>query len=105
MSDNEIDVGLHSLISPTINDWSLVYRYVKDHPQKARERYYRNESPLQLALKASERKRRGRRRRGQQSTTESGENNIGRMDVLKALVDADPSSIHCRDSTEGNNGA
>lgn len=99
--DNELNDGnveLHSLLSPTINDWSFVYRYVRSHPQKSRERYYRNESPLQLALKASERKRRGRRRRGQRSTTENGEHNIGRVDVLKALIDADPSSIHSRDS-------
>jgi len=83
-------IGLHSLLTHTINDWGIIHRYIKRHPLKARERYYRNESPLQLGLRARE-------RRNRVGATERAEA-IGRMHVLQALVDADPSSIHSRDS-------
>jgi hypothetical protein len=70
---------LHSLLSPhKINDWGIVCRHIQRHPHQARERYYRHESPLQLAL------------------TARGECN-DRMNVLRSLVDADPASIHSRD--------
>ena len=85
-------IGLHSLLTHTISDWGIIHRYIKRHPSKARERYYRNESPLQLALRARER----RSRVG--LTSKGGSEAIGRMHVLQALVDADPSSIHSRDS-------
>ena len=83
-------IGLHSLLTHIISDWGIIHRYIKRHPSKARERYYRNESPLQLALRARER----RSRVGLAEGVEA----IGRMHVLQALVDADPSSIHSRDS-------
>lgn len=85
-------IGLHSLLTHAISDWGIIHRYIKRHPSKASERYYRNESPLQLALRARER----RSRVG--ATSEGGVEAIGRMHVLQALVDADPSSIHSRDS-------
>lgn len=78
-------VELHSLLSQTILDWSVVHRRIKRHPEEAQQRHYRNESPLQLALMAS--------------ADESGErNNIGRIHVLQALADADPTSLHSRDN-------
>ena len=83
-------IGLHSLLTHTISDWGIIHRYIKRHPSKARERYYRNESPLQLALRAKERMSRVRLTEGAEA--------IGRMHVLQALVDADPSCIHSRDS-------
>lgn len=81
--DNELNenntMDLHSLLSPqTIEDWGIICRHIQRHPHHARERYYRNESPLQLALTA----------RGDSKE---------RMDVLKSLLDADPASIHSRD--------
>ena len=70
---------LHSLLSPhTIEDWGIVFRHIQRHPRHARERYYRHESPLQLAL------------------TARGDRNE-RMNVLRSLVYADPASIHSRD--------
>ncbi|KAL3809856.1 hypothetical protein ACHAXA_000225 [Cyclostephanos tholiformis] len=76
---DNITTDLHGLLSPqTIEDWGIVCRHVQRHPQQARERYYRHESPLQLAL------------------TARGDSNE-RMDALRALVDADPASIHSRD--------
>jgi len=83
-------IGLHSLLTHTISDWGIIHRYIKRHPSKAQERYYRNESPLQLALRAKER----RSGAGFGSEVEA----VGRMHVLQALVDADPTSIHSRDS-------
>ncbi|KAL7523851.1 hypothetical protein ACHAXR_000360, partial [Thalassiosira sp. AJA248-18] len=82
--DHDDDMELHTLLSQTIHDWGSIYRCIQLHPHKSRERYYRNESPLQLSLKARER---------------SGDikKSIGRIDVLRALVDADPSSLHSRD--------
>ena len=81
--DNESSVNntmdLHSLLTPqTIEDWGTIRRHIECHPHHAQERYYRHESPLQLALTA-----RGDRKE--------------RMDVLRSLVDADPASIHSRD--------
>ena len=90
IEDNNI-IGLHSLLTHTINDWGIIHRYIKRHPSKAQERYYRNESPLQLALRAKE-------RRSRVGLSEGGVETIGRMHVLQALLDADPSSIHSRDS-------
>ena len=89
IEDNNI-IGLHSLLTHTINDWGIIHRYIKRHPSKAQERYYRNESPLQLALRAKE-------RRSSVGLTEGAEA-IGRMHVLQVILDADPSSIHSRDS-------
>ena len=90
---NDDNIELYSLLSQTIDDWSIIYDYIKDHPDKARCRYnrYRNESPLQLALKARE------RRRIKERANEGG-GDIGRLHVLQALVDADPTSIHSRDN-------
>jgi hypothetical protein len=81
--DNESSVDntmyLHSLLTPqTIEDWGTIRRLIERHPHHAQERFYRHESPLQLALTA-----RGDRKE--------------RMDVLRSLVDADPASIHSRD--------
>lgn len=92
--DNNRDgniIGLHSLLTHTISDWGIIHRYIKRHPSKAQERYYRNESPLQLALRARE-------RRNKVGATSEGVKAIGRIHVLQALADADPSSIHSRDS-------
>ena len=91
--DNNRDgniIGLHSLLTHTISDWGIIHRYIKRHPSKAQERYYRNESPLQLALRARERRNRVGLIEGAEA--------IGRMHVLQALANADPSSIHSRDS-------
>ena len=92
--DNNRDgniIGLHSLLTHTISDWGIIHRYIKRHPLKARERYYGNETPLQLALRARE-------RRSRVGATSEGGAEVERMHVLQALVDADPSSIHSRDS-------
>ena len=88
---NGDNIELYSLLSRTIDDWSIIYNYIKHHPRKARCRYYRNESPLQLALKARERRRIRER-------VNKGGGDIGRLHVLQALVDADPTSIHSRDN-------
>ena len=80
-------IGLHSLLSHTIEDWSVIYHYIQRqrNSEKARERYYKNESPLQLALRARER-------------IKEVEGEIGRINVLRALVDSDPKSICSRDN-------
>lgn len=88
---NDDNIELYSLLSHTIDDWHIIYNYIKHHPDKARCRYYRNESPLQLALKAREQRRIRER-------VNEGRGDIGRLHVLQALVDADPTSIHSRDN-------
>ena len=87
----ESDENLHTLLSTlsTIDDWTPIYQRVKHFPAEARQRYYRNESPLQLSLKARERKR---------SKLDSiPKDNKSRIEVLQLLIDADPSSVISRD--------
>lgn len=90
--DDDDGITLHCLLSNTISDWGFVYHYIHRNPHKAKERYYRHESPLQLALKARER----HISNGEQEVTDD-EEPIGRIHVLQALTDADPASIHSRD--------
>lgn len=79
--------NLHSLLSHTsCHDWKPIYDYIQHHPHEASDRYYRHESPLQLALKAKEGSPDGR-----------GSSSIRRLQVLRALAEADPASIHSRD--------
>lgn len=91
-STTDDDEDLRTLLSThsPIDDWTPVYRRVKRFPQEARQRYYRNESPLQLLLKVRERKR---------TTNKSEESlsRIKRIQVLQLIIDADPSSITSRD--------
>lgn len=83
----ESDENLHTLLSTlsTIDDWTPIYRRVKHFPAEARQRYYRNESPLQLSLKVRERKR------------NKLDGNKSRIEVLQLLIDADPTSVISRD--------
>ncbi|KAL7540290.1 hypothetical protein ACHAWF_006642 [Thalassiosira exigua] len=78
---------LYSLLTQTIDDWEVIHEFLSRHPHAAQVRYYRNETPLQLALKA-----RGRRQAG----GGNGER-IGRMKVVQTLMESDPSSIFSRD--------
>ena len=86
---------LFSLLShDPITNWEPIYRRLRDHPKEARERCYRNESCLQLALKATEQN---------ESYNHPSPNYdvscgvIRRIDVLKEIVNADPHAIHWRD--------
>ena len=59
MTKRTNDLDLHTLLSQSIHcSWTYIYRYIQHYPHEARQRYYRNESPLQLALKAKEKRRR-----------------------------------------------
>ncbi len=87
----ESDENLHTLLSTlsTIEDWTPIYQRVKHFPAEARQRYYRNESPLQLSLKVRERKR---------SKLDSiPKGNKSRIEVLQLLIASDPSSVISRD--------
>mmetsp|Transcript_33296 Transcript_33296/g.70929 ORF Transcript_33296/g.70929 Transcript_33296/m.70929 type:complete len:797 (+) Transcript_33296:166-2556(+) len=102
---NEDDyVDLHGLLSQPVHEdsWGPIYDYVRSHPHEAAFRYYRNESPLQLALRARERRRGWRSKWGcgsriaDEGRAREGRD-IARMDVLQALVDAYPAAIFGRD--------
>ena len=84
------DEDLRTLLSThaPIDDWKHIYQRVKRFPEEASQRYYRNESPLQLALKAREVKR-----------TDKSESlsRIKRIQVLQLIVDTDPPSLTNRD--------
>ena len=86
---------LISLLShDPITSWEPIFRRIQDQPNEARELYYRNESCLQLALKATE--------QNECSSHPSPNDDITcgcirRIDVLKAIVNADPHVIHWRD--------
>ena len=86
--------SLHTLLSSPIDDWRMVYDRIQHYRHEARERYYRNESPLQLALKAREIRSCPNSNRGK--SFDCGVE-VNRIHVLQALVDADPSCIHSRD--------
>ena len=86
---------LHTLLSRAIHhghSWKAIHDYIQRHPREARERHYRHESPLQLALKAKggDGGDGGRRDDGPSAA-------IGRRHVLRALAAADPASLHSRD--------
>eukprot|EP00574_Skeletonema_japonicum_P009763 CAMPEP_0201728852 /NCGR_PEP_ID=MMETSP0593-20130828/17253_1 /ASSEMBLY_ACC=CAM_ASM_000672 /TAXON_ID=267983 /ORGANISM="Skeletonema japonicum, Strain CCMP2506" /LENGTH=150 /DNA_ID=CAMNT_0048221075 /DNA_START=150 /DNA_END=599 /DNA_ORIENTATION=+ len=84
------DEDLRTLLSThaPIDDWKHIYQRVKRFPEEASQRYYRNESPLQLALKAREVKR-----------TDKSESlsRMKRIQVLQLIVDTDPPSLTNRD--------
>lgn len=85
------DEDLRTLLSKhaPIDDWEPIYQRVKRFPEEARQRYYRNETPLQWAVKAREVKR-----------TDKSESlsRIKRIQVLQLIIeDADPSSLTNRD--------
>lgn len=84
------DENLRVLLSThaPIDDWKLIYQRVKCFPEEARQRYYRNESPLQLALKLREMKR---------TDKSDSQSRINRIQVLQLIIDADPSSLTSRD--------
>ena len=87
----ESDENLHTLLSTlsTIDDWTPIYQRVKHFPAEARQRYYRNESPLQLSLKVRERKR--------SKLDAKSKGNKSRIEVLQLLIASDPSSVISRD--------
>ena len=89
MSDED-EEDLHTLLSKDapLDDWTPIYQRVKRFPQEARQRYFRNESPLQLSLKVRECKRIGK---------SESLSRMNRIQVLQLIVDADPSSIISRD--------
>lgn len=83
------DEDLRTLLSKhtPIDDWEPICQRVKHFPEEASQRYYRNETPLQWALKAREVKR----------TDKSESPKIKRVQVLQMIIDADPSSLTNRD--------
>lgn len=89
-------IDLHGLLSQDpIRSWGPIYKRIQGNPHEVQERYYRNESCFQLALKATE----------QCDSSPSiplgtggcCKHVVSRIDVLQAIVDADPSAIHWRD--------
>ncbi|KAL7482454.1 hypothetical protein ACHAW6_008131 [Cyclotella cf. meneghiniana] len=100
------DTDLHALLlQEPIDSWGPVYRRIKTHPQEAQERYYQNESPLQLALRARERSREYHSSVINDITLDT-EHSIfptkkthrtNRIQVLEALIKVDPDVIIWRD--------
>ena len=84
------DEDLRTLLSThnAINDWEPVYQRVKRFPEEARERYYRDESPLQLLLKAKELK----------FADVSDDEIVDRIQVLRLIIAADPLALTSRDA-------
>ena len=110
--DNQEHSGfdLNGLLSqdPIIN-WDDIHRHIQEHPYEVKDRYYRNESPLQLALRSTEYEEQcGYSLTLSDITREVEASNkpddlthkklsINKIDVLKAIVNADPDIIHWRD--------
>jgi ankyrin repeat protein len=91
------DTDLHSLLSQDpIRSWEPILKRIKDHPSEAQERYYRNESCLQLALRATEQ---SDHMKNYVLDDKSGQkrSHINRIDVLRAILDSDKDAIRWRD--------
>ncbi|EJK56363.1 hypothetical protein THAOC_23766, partial [Thalassiosira oceanica] len=81
-------------------DWSAVRDHVLSHPSSAAAPYYRDETPLQLALRARERTRRAEKgHRDANAEDQPGE--VTRIEALEALAAADPPSLLGRRDAEG----
>jgi ankyrin repeat protein len=94
------ELDLHTLLSQDpIQSWLPIHKRIQNHPNEATERYYRNESCLQLALRATERVQPESSSGSslENNDQESAEKSIHRIDVLKGIVDVDPDAILCRD--------
>ena len=86
------------------DDWSDVRSHVLSDPPSAAASYYRDETPLQLALRARERGRRAEKScEGDTSTTgeQPPREVTTRIDALEALALADPPSVLGRRDAEG----
>eukprot|EP00585_Thalassiosira_rotula_P020687 CAMPEP_0196204600 /NCGR_PEP_ID=MMETSP0912-20130531/6658_1 /TAXON_ID=49265 /ORGANISM="Thalassiosira rotula, Strain GSO102" /LENGTH=244 /DNA_ID=CAMNT_0041478871 /DNA_START=173 /DNA_END=904 /DNA_ORIENTATION=+ len=90
------EVDLRTLLTQrTHRSWRRVYEYIQCRPHEVRQRYYCNESPLQLVL----------RLRGHdleldvddEDEESRAHDSVELLDLLQALVDADPTSIHSRE--------
>jgi hypothetical protein len=86
------------------DDWSDVRSHVLSDPPSAAASYYRDETPLQLALRARERGRRAEKS-CESDTSTTGEQPprevTTRIDALEALALADPPSVLGRRDAEG----
>ena len=89
------------LLSDRRRDWSAVRDHVLSHPSSAAAPYYRDETPLQLALRARD----GRKTDGSGESDDipAGEKpeEVTRIDALEALACADPPSVLSRRDAEG----
>eukprot|EP00804_Cyclotella_cryptica_P018489 CCRYP_004319-RD/>CCRYP_004319-RD protein AED:0.16 eAED:0.16 QI:363/1/1/1/0/0/5/1728/758 len=92
------------LLQDPIDSWGAIYRRIQTRSQEAKDRYYRNESPFQLALKAKERKWEAHSSAinditldREHSTVPTKKSHTTRIHVLEALILVDPDAILWRD--------
>ena len=100
------NTDLHSLLSQDpVRSWEPILKRIEDYPRETQERYYRNESCLQLALRATEQLDHMKNHilDGKSSSLSADDastqrrSHINRIDVLRAILDSDPDAIHWRD--------
>ena len=111
--DNQEHSGfdLRGLLSQDpIKSWGAIHEYIQEHPHEVKDRYYRNESPLQLALRSTEYEEQCGyfaafgdiplevvEASSKPDDLTYKKPSVNKIDVLKAITDADSDIIHWRD--------